>query len=63
MNDTISMEEIQRLLGQKELEIYLLKRSVAALEAQLMRLQDEGAPPNEKQTDGDSRIVAETSPI
>lgn len=63
MNDTISMEEIQRLLGQKELEIYLLKRSVAALEAQLMRLQDEGAPPNEKQTDGDSGVVAEASHV
>lgn len=62
-NDMISIVEMQQLLGAKELEIFLLKRQVATLETQLMRLQNEGMPPNEKQTDGSSRVVAETSPV
>jgi hypothetical protein len=35
----VSVEEVQMLLGQKDVEIYALQRKVAALEAELLKLR------------------------
>lgn len=39
MSDQVSVQEVQMLLGQKDIEIYALQRKLAVLEAELLKLR------------------------
>lgn len=39
MSDQVSVQEVQMLLGEKDIAIYALQRRLAALEAELLKLR------------------------